>query len=154
MRALSLTQPWATLVAIGAKKVETRSWRVNPTELIAIHAAKGAPACFRGIADEDPYRAALAAAGYHTEEAYDLPHGAIVAVGRVVGCRRTDDVVAQLSALERAFGDYSPDRWAWFLSDVVALREPVPCRGALGLWPVGPDDEARILSQLEAGVGA
>lgn len=26
MRGLSLTQPWATLVAIGAKKIETRSW--------------------------------------------------------------------------------------------------------------------------------
>ena len=26
MRVLTLTQPWATLVAIGAKRIETRSW--------------------------------------------------------------------------------------------------------------------------------
>lgn len=26
MKALSLTQPWATLMAIGAKRIETRSW--------------------------------------------------------------------------------------------------------------------------------
>ena len=26
MKALTLTQPWATLVAIGAKRIETRSW--------------------------------------------------------------------------------------------------------------------------------
>ena len=26
MKALTLTQPWATLVAMAAKQVETRSW--------------------------------------------------------------------------------------------------------------------------------
>jgi hypothetical protein len=35
-----------------------------------------------------------------------------------------------------AFGDYSPWRFAWMLSDVVALEEPAPCRAALGLWTV------------------
>lgn len=41
MKALTLTQPWATLVAIGAKRIETRSWRTNFRGRIAIHAAKG-----------------------------------------------------------------------------------------------------------------
>ncbi|HRR83127.1 MAG TPA: ASCH domain-containing protein [Planctomycetota bacterium] len=44
MRALSLYQPWAGLVALGLKTVETRNWRHKPKaivgERLAIHAAK------------------------------------------------------------------------------------------------------------------
>lgn len=42
MRALTLWQPWASLVAIGAKTIETRSWPAPASavgERIAIHAA-------------------------------------------------------------------------------------------------------------------
>ena len=41
MKALSLTQPWAQLIAIHAKKVETRSWPTSFSGVLAIHAAKG-----------------------------------------------------------------------------------------------------------------
>src|SRR3954451_22243677 len=41
--ALTLTQPWATLVAIGAKQIETRSWGTSYRGWLAIHAAKGYP---------------------------------------------------------------------------------------------------------------
>jgi activating signal cointegrator 1 len=43
MKAITLTQPWATLVAIGAKRIETRSWPTNYRGPLAIHAAKGFP---------------------------------------------------------------------------------------------------------------
>ena len=44
MKVLTLTQPWATLVAIGAKRIETRSWSTKYRGPLAIHAAKGFPA--------------------------------------------------------------------------------------------------------------
>ena len=40
-KALTIAQPWATLVAIGAKQIETRSWQTNYRGDIAIHAGKG-----------------------------------------------------------------------------------------------------------------
>lgn len=40
MKALSLWQPWASLVAIGAKTIETRSWSTSYRGPLAIHAAK------------------------------------------------------------------------------------------------------------------
>lgn len=40
MRCLTLTQPWATLVAIGAKRIETRSWSTSYRGPLAIHAGK------------------------------------------------------------------------------------------------------------------
>jgi hypothetical protein len=39
-----------------------------------------------------------------------------------------------LSPSEKAFGDYTPGRYAWLLADVRRLPEPIPARGALGLW--------------------
>lgn len=43
MKAVSLWQPWASLIACGAKTIETRSWPAPRTvvgQRIAIHAAK------------------------------------------------------------------------------------------------------------------
>lgn len=40
-KALTIAQPWATLAAIGAKQIETRSWQTNYRGDIAIHAGKG-----------------------------------------------------------------------------------------------------------------
>ena len=39
-----------------------------------------------------------------------------------------------LTSQERAFGDYTPGRYAWLLSDVRPLAAPIPAKGQLGLW--------------------
>ena len=39
MKAITLWQPWASLLACGAKQYETRSWATNYRGPIAIHAA-------------------------------------------------------------------------------------------------------------------
>lgn len=62
MLALSLTQPWASLVATGAKKIETRSWRPNKSAIgqrIAIHASKGFPRDAKEICYEPVFFDAL-----------------------------------------------------------------------------------------------
>jgi activating signal cointegrator 1 len=43
MKALSLWQPWASLVALGIKTIETRSWETKYRGPLAIHAAKKRP---------------------------------------------------------------------------------------------------------------
>lgn len=40
MKAITLWQPWASLLAIGAKQHETRSWKTSYRGPVAIHAAK------------------------------------------------------------------------------------------------------------------
>ncbi len=40
MKAITIWQPWASLIACGAKKFETRSWATNYRGPIAIHVAK------------------------------------------------------------------------------------------------------------------
>jgi hypothetical protein len=137
MRGLSLTQPWATLIAIGAKRIETRSWSTSYRGPIAIHASKSFPRDCRDMCALQPFLRALTRAGLSLPE---LPTGAIVAVARVVGCTLTERVVFDLSqpaqAAEREFGDYTRGRWAWFIQGVKPLAKPIPCKGALGLWTV------------------
>ena len=156
IRGLSLTQPWATLVAIGAKKVETRSWGTRYRGRVAIHAAKGFPTYARALAGHNRWaRAALAEAGYGITRA--LPLGAIIAVATLADVRGTGPNELQpagwifdLIGQEQAFGDYSPRRFGWFLEDVQPLANPIPCRGALGLWEVPADVLAMIDERLEA----
>jgi len=44
------------------------------------------------------------------------------------------EVPPPLDSNEYAFGDYTPGRYAWLLSDVQALPTPIPAKGQLGLW--------------------
>ena len=62
---LTLTQPWATLMAIGAKLNETRVWRTHYRGWFAIHAGKGFPGGCQELCFLEPFKSALAAAGYH-----------------------------------------------------------------------------------------
>ncbi|MEY2355573.1 ASCH domain-containing protein [Lysinibacillus capsici] len=40
MKAITIKQPWATLIALGEKRFETRSWQTKYRIPIAIHAGK------------------------------------------------------------------------------------------------------------------
>lgn len=150
MKAITLTQPWATLVAIGAKQIETRSWATRYRGPLAIHAAAGlGPVGGKsGLAFQcccEPFLSALRAAGIKHHN--DLPFGAIVATCELVEVYQipihqpltgfyADDSSRcwNLTEQERAFGDYTPGRYAWLLANVQRLPEPIPARGQLGLW--------------------
>ena len=153
MKVITLSQPWATLVAIGAKKIETRSWSTTYRGSLAIHAAAGlGPVGGKsGLAFQcccEPFLSTLRAAGIRHHE--DLPLGAIVAVCDLFDCRPMTEAAPgkigwfaivgntptywDLTDQERAFGDYSAGRYAWLLANVRALPEPIPAKGALSLW--------------------
>ena len=153
MKALSLTQPWATLIAIGAKRIETRSWSTSFRGPIAIHASKSMPLDCREFAYADPAGRVLNDAGILLGgDCRDLPKGAIVAVARLTGTARTEDIIQWSQGLLRHeidFGDYSPGRFGFVLADVVRLEQPIPAKGALGFWDVPPT----ILAQIEASCG-
>lgn len=146
MKAISLTQPWASLVAIGAKRIETRSWYTNHRGPLAIHASKRFPHPCRELCHEWPFKEALndgdipATLALHAGDPEHLPLGAVLATCRLVACLPTNLVPSHLeygsllTDRERAFGDHTSGRYAWVLEDVVALPEPIPARGALGLW--------------------
>jgi hypothetical protein len=135
MKTLTLTQPWATLVAIGAKQIETRSWGTSYRGPLAIHAAKGFPRDARDFADCRFVNHFLVTAGYATaDKNAGLPVGCVIATCRLVAVKPTIQIRATLTDQELAFGNYDNGRWGWILEDMKELSVPVPAKGALGLW--------------------
>lgn len=136
MKALSLSQPWATLVAIGEKQIETRGWSTPHRGTIAIHAAKRFPKAARELCFSQPFAHALLR--HDAARPSELPLGAIVAVAELTHVIPTGPRgrfwLNDLSLQERAFGNYRDGRFAWFLTNIRALREPIPAKGALSLW--------------------
>jgi hypothetical protein len=161
MKALSIQQPYASLIANGAKTIETRSWKAPARiigQRIAIHASKGQPRVAKWFCYTDEVVSALwpdilaleslaqhAATIAHIQQ---LPLGVVIATARLEECWSTNqtDMVARLADTERAFGNYAPDRWMWLLDDVRVLPEQIPARGSLGFWewepPAGMEDAA------------
>ena len=127
MKALTLTQPWASLVAVGAKRIETRSWRTDYRGPIAIHAAKG------WTADDRDFAADLIARGV-IPLLDGMPRGCVVAIAWLWDVIPTEKVPQAALDREGEYGDYSPGRWAWGFRHIETLTEPRPARGALGLW--------------------
>lgn len=94
MKAITISEPWASLIAYGDKKVETRPWKTEYRGKIAIHAAKSSkvvdrPQDYNAI---PPYLKLM----YHRVEKGDMPEymrnglslGCIIAIADLVDCRK------------------------------------------------------------------
>ncbi len=147
MKALPLWQPWASLVAIEAKRVETRHWPAPHWlvgKRIAIHATKTAE--HLPIVGTSPFAERLIAAleaGTLIEVDGKLPLGAVVCTAVLDRCSpmtwESIDALQRRNPHEHAFGCYEPGRFAWVLRDVERLAVPVPFRGSQGIFDV-PDE--------------
>lgn len=136
MKALTLTQPYATLMQIQAKRIETRSWKTPYRGELVIHAAKGFPKWAKETCEEEPFA--------HVLRGMNLPISRGLCVVRLVDCvhttdygsmcKRIDELGAPMTENEFAFGDYSPTRYAWVTEFVRVLDDPREVKGALGLW--------------------
>lgn len=129
MKAITLWQPWASLIAEGLKQYETRSFKIKHRGKLAIHAAKTR----KGM---DVYRRE----GYHlTEPSMDLihlPFGKVVCVVELVFIRQTHELRSMITPLERTLGDWTPGRYAWSLKLIKKFKEPIPAIGRQGLWNI------------------
>jgi|GEM_PF-843725 len=139
MKALSLWQPWASLVVHRLKQYETRGWACPPSLIgkpIAIHATKALPAEAREIVEDEDYADEfdLAFRLMGAKGLDSLPRGAVLGVARVVSCQRASDVEDRLSVREATFGNYGPGRFAWRLEVVERFAEPIPAKGRQGIW--------------------
>jgi len=129
MKTLSIKQPWLYAITHLDKRIENRTWS-PPQKLlgqtIALHAS----------ARDDPfgYDGIFEIAGVRVE--HDLPRSVIVATAKVVGWINEK---GNGFCLSPCLGSLLDDKWffgpiGWILDDVKLFDQPVPARGALGLW--------------------
>ena len=125
MKAITLEQPFASLVSIGAKTIETRPWPTPYRGPLAIHSAK------TFIPVTDSYcRSLLISAGLDCEQ---LPLGKIIAIGRLVYCKKVSTPEIPCYP-QLAFSNFTPGWYALELADIKPLPKPVPADGGQGLW--------------------
>jgi hypothetical protein len=147
MKAISILQPWATLIVLGHKCIETRSWNTKYRGKIWIHASAGKQG-LRLIDTIDPYSELCMQLLKLNMEFYDYPLGAIIGQANLEWTQRTEILSERLQEKsniliehimhsgkqELAFGDYSSGRFGWMLNDASELSKPIPAKGKLGIW--------------------
>lgn len=169
MKALTLWQPWASLIAVGAKTIETRGWSTKYRGPVLVHAAKR-PMTVGDAAVWWCAPAAVSDPGWPNPD--DLPLGAVVATCTLVDVvpiidwgqedeipegpyvyadpdfiqvhDGPDDNAPRYLEDEVHYGDYRSGRYAWLLANIRPLAEPVPAKGRQGLWTPDADLIARV----------
>jgi hypothetical protein len=144
LKFLTLHQPWATLMALGEKTIETRKWRTTyrgPLGIIAGRDRRFLPLCL-----EEPFRSILTAQGYETPETLEI--GQILCVVTLEDCVRTEMIVLapeQYGAAphEVAFGNYANGHWGWLTHTRMRLVPGLPAVGRLGVQK-DPDLASRV----------
>lgn len=161
MKAITLHQPWASLIASGAKTSETRSW-APPAYLIGerfvIHASKKKPGYATPIWSSNALHALRRGGIISASSAIQMvPHHGLLQLPRGAAvCSAVLDYAFKIEYKARhksqtmavgytkdggecmtridPWGDFSVGRWVWKLSHINVLPEPVPCKGAQRIW--------------------
>jgi activating signal cointegrator 1 len=130
MKAITVRQPYANLIARGARTVEVRTHRTFHRGPLAIHAAATKPKTLwhRGRDCEPTPDGWDDGIGWEFVEHHNYPgegrfyplgpFGAVIATANLVEC----------VPFGKIFGD-----WGWILEDVQPV-DPVPAKGRQGLW--------------------
>lgn len=155
MKSITIVQPFAELIASGAKRVENRTWPTTYRGPLVIHA--GSRKKYGGHPVE------RIAESYGITRPLDL--GKVVAVCDLVACVHfKHGQFTPKDALERypqmlmdtsrtLINVHVEGPWCFLLANIRRLDEPIAWPGCMGLWDVPADLERKINPVLSvAGV--
>ena len=131
MKAITISQPYASKIAEYSKFVENRTWPTSYRGPIAIHAGLG-----------KQYLS--------TTELRKYPTGCVIATAKLSACISLDEILAKASSKSSlqqrslipgtwfswaAIGchEHTEGPWCWILEDVKKI-EPVPAKGKQQIW--------------------
>ena len=123
MKALTVKQPWATLISEGIKKYEFRSWKTNYRGKILIHAGAGI--------DKEKLKE-------FKKLNLEFPKKRIVAVAEIEDCLELTDELNDKIIKEKniAYGNKKRTGYAWKLKNIKKINNPKEINGKLGLWNI------------------
>ncbi|MGB6294809.1 MAG: DNA N-6-adenine-methyltransferase [Rivularia sp. (in: cyanobacteria)] len=142
LKAISLWQPYCSLITLGLKKYETRSWKTNYRGKLLI--------CSTGKLTKKQYQQYLKI-GNSLElpvwSEINFPCGKAIAICDLVDCIPiTPSFIAQQSETEVLCGDWEVGRYAWKLKNIQPITEPFAVKGKQGLFNICVDT---LLSNCE-----
>jgi len=120
MKALSIKQPWAHLIIVGAKDVENRSRPTGFRGLFAVHVS---------LKRADYEDVGVEAIPREFREPAKWAWERNASAGRIIGTVELVDCIQDSNSIW-AIDDY----WHWVLRDPRQYKRSRPATGRLGLW--------------------
>ena len=125
MKAITIKQPWATLIMSGVKRFEFRSWKTNFRGDVLIHAGKGL--------DKE---AVVRLKKYLPDE---LPMGKILGKVTITDCIPMSDEFAKMLSKENndIYTSHSfSNNYGFQIENVEVFDTPIDAKGQLGFWNI------------------
>lgn len=129
--ALTMTEPWCSLMAEQQKWIETRTWRTTYRGPVALHAASTLPKDLNALCHQEHFYEALALRHFCGGR-WSFPRKYVLAIGMLEESIPTEAI--KVTAREHSFGNYQPGRYAWRFSAIYRLKTPLRASGSLSLW--------------------
>ncbi|MCG6137675.1 MAG: ASCH domain-containing protein [Nostoc sp. LLA-1] len=150
IKAISLHQPWASLIPMGLKKYETRSWSTNYRGPLLICAAKKTSREQKLYHQYflTKYQELLTDTDNYVDWD-DLPFGCAVALVDLTACiRMTQTFINEQPQTELDTGDWRLGRFAWKLDNIRRIVPAIPITGKQGLFNAEVDLTSWILETV------
>lgn len=144
MKAITLWQPWASLLAYGVIEYETRSWATKYRGPMAIHAAASEPKNL--FYQMSGIITSILGAG----NPMDYPRGAVIATANLIACHEMKEdnwgniglwhsnngtcKFYAISEQQASLGDWQSGRYAWEFTNMKMLDTPIPAKGGQRIW--------------------
>jgi len=136
MKAISIKQPWATLIAQRAKTIEIRSWQTKYRGPLLIVSSLNPSDGLKKFKETD-------SAGRNKVEDEEYPELDFLHFGHAICiCELYDVEPFARKHTEAALCPYYPDLFAWHIRHVKHVK-PVPIKGKLNFFEV--EDEKIVV---------
>lgn len=134
MKALTLWQPYASLLVMGLKEFETRGWQTKYRGSLVIHAAKRNDSDRKNDIERVVTMLREHGMDEQAEDLFELcgrSYGCAVGVVKLAYCKPMLDGG---SDLENAVGYFGEGRFGWKCDEPRMFDRPIPVVGKQGLW--------------------
>ena len=123
MKVLTIKQPWASLIMLGYKRFEFRSWETNYRGELLIHAGQGID------------KEAMKRLQKYIPK--DMPKGKILGKAKLVDCvKMSPEFKSELLKENKDIYTDSTfnENYGWQMEDIEVFDEPIEAKGHLSLW--------------------
>lgn len=144
IKALSLKQPYAWMIANGHLLVDDRGWGTSYRGPLLIHASKGFYAEY--------YHFIRTRTDIPIPPREQLEHGGIVGIANLIECCKPGDVPANISAIQRAHFGGVHQEYFGFLMEGARPLPFLPCPGKLGIFEIDLDAAQAAPQQMGLGI--
>lgn len=144
MKAITIKQPWASLIVHSIKDIENRTWPCPKKYIgqrVLIHASKSKDKREKPLLTEEQYKLAGGVSGYGTHIFGN--RGAIIGSVEIVDCvvnhpsiwaEKTDNYTVGMNPKQHEATTGKKVIYNWVLANPVLFEKPMPAKGKLSFW--------------------